>query len=97
MPWFKRDYGTASYERAQQHFAKLFKDLGGPKGMMMVRSSNADKATLYIALSEVLAARNFPEFEPADTPPPDSFWLFGHDEDHAAFRSEHRRSEVRND
>ena len=70
MAWFKRDYGTASYERAQQHFAKLFKDLGGPKGMMMVRSSNADKATLYIALSEVLAARNFSEFEPAEMPPP---------------------------
>ena len=71
MAWFKRDYSTASYERAQQHFAKLYKDLGGPKGMMMVRSSNADKATLYIALSELLAARNFSEFEPADTPQPE--------------------------
>jgi len=88
MPWFKRDYGTASYERVQQHFAKLFKELGGPKGMMMVRSSNADNSTLYIALSEILAARNFPEFEPAGMPPPDCVWLFGHEDDRAALESQ---------
>ena len=87
MAWFKRDYGTASYERDQQHFTRLFKELGGPKGMMMVRAGAETKCTVYIALTPFLAVRNFPEFEPADVPPPDSFWLFGHDEDHAAFRS----------
>jgi hypothetical protein len=87
MPWFKRKYGTASYEREHQHFAKLFRDLAGPKGMMMVREDRPTECIVYIALSENLATRNFPEFEPAEMPPPDCTWLFGRDDDREAFRS----------
>jgi hypothetical protein len=87
MAWFKRYYGTTNYARDQEHFARLFVELGGPKGMMMVHTGRATKCTVYISLSPILAARNFPEFEPSAAPPPDDFTaLLGHDDEFAAMR-----------
>jgi hypothetical protein len=86
MAWFKRDYGTASYARDQEHFARLFVELGGPKGMMMVHTGRA-KCTVYISLNPILAAMNFPEFELSAAPPPDDFTaVLGHDDEFAAMR-----------
>jgi hypothetical protein len=80
MPWFKRVYGTTGYHEEFARFETLFRELGEPRGMMLLRTGRPQGMTLYACLPNTLDAHAFPGFKPAEAPPA-AVGLIGHDQD----------------
>jgi hypothetical protein len=86
MPWFKRVFGTTGYHDEFARFEALFRELGEPRGMMLLRTGRLQGVTLYACFPNTLGTCPFPDFKPAEAPT-SAVGLIGHDEDLAKYRS----------
>jgi len=61
--WLKRQFGFNSYDETFDHFDKVWKALGSPKEMLLVKNVGESDLTLFMRLPHERLDRLFEGFE----------------------------------